>query len=956
MSSKISFGTWNIHGLFNKVLDDKTKNKDFVDAISNTDFMFLTETWNNIDLVTPEFETVNSKVTKPLTKAACRQSGGISLLFKSKFKNFVSITKNTENFLWSKISKEILNSDKDLYVCGTYIPPEKSKYFNLEIFEELENDIIHFSSNANVITLGDFNARTSKLEDFISNDGSNHINDTSEHSFSPPERQSFDLTSNNHGKKLIDICKSCDLRILNGRTLGDSLGRPTFHGTNGISVIDYVLCNQDLLQSIKHLVVNSPCYLSDHSQVTAWFDLYQASSLETNTNTLPQPQLEKLPFQYAWSDGSKDIFINQLKSNETQRKLDRFLENDYSNTKENMNQCVNDFQDIIFEACKKSIKIKKIKHRRLSNNVANKKWFDKECRIKRHHLRKLANQKHKDPNNVEIRHAYHTTLKEYKTTLETKKNKFHDDKLQELENATNDPSEFWKILKNSTDLDDINLNDTTKTPQPGEWLAHFQNLHSEHTLTGKQKETLEYLKNTEKIKDKFNELDEIITENELLNATKKLKYKKAAYSDKIKNEMIKSSIGSLSEGFLKVFNKILTSGRFPEVWCQGLISPIYKSGNLADPGNYRGICVSSCMGKLFCSILNTRLTDFATKKKLIHPSQIGFMPGNRTADHALTLKTLHDKYVKQSGNSKIYACFVDFKKAFDSVWHQGLYSKLLENQIGGSFYDLVKDMYSNTKCAIKLSNCRTPFFPYKKGVRQGCILSPLLFNIFINEIPKLFEKTQSDPFILPNGTTITSLLYADDLVILSRSKSGLQNCLNQLNEWCNKWLMEINTKKTKIMIFQKHNSKLRTDLQFHIGNNKIDTTKEYTYLGLKLVQNGKFKLAQQQLSEKALHALYKIRKKVVLHKLSPRTATKMFDSIISPILLYNSEIWGAYEKNDFDKWDNSATEKIHTRFCKLYLGVNRKATNIACRGELGKFPLFITIQKNIINYIKHILQ
>ena len=83
---------------------------------------------------------------------------------------------------------------------------------------------------------------------------------------------------------------------------------------------------------------------------------------------------------------------------------------------------------------------------------------------------------------------------------------------------------------------------------------------------------------------------------------------------------------------------------------------------------------------------------------------------------------------------------------------------------------------------------------------------------------------------------------------------------------------------------------------------------------------------------------------------------KIFDSIISPILLYNSEIWGAYEKNDYNKWENSQIEKVHLRFCKLYLGVNRKATNVTCRGELGKFPLLRTIKKNIINYFKHIYQ
>ena len=133
--------------------------------------------------------------------------------------------KNTKNFIWSKI------------------------YFDPEIFEEFEKDIIHFSSKANVTTLGDFNARTSKQEDFVSNEGNEYIPDTSENSFYLKERQNFDTSINNHGKKLIEICKTCDLRILNGRTLGDSLGQPTFHGKNGISTIDYIIPQIQIVQS-----------------------------------------------------------------------------------------------------------------------------------------------------------------------------------------------------------------------------------------------------------------------------------------------------------------------------------------------------------------------------------------------------------------------------------------------------------------------------------------------------------------------------------------------------------------------------------------------------------------------------------------------------------------------------------------------------------------------------------
>jgi hypothetical protein len=120
MSTGISFSTWNINGIFNSVLGDKTKNKDFIDFISKIDFIFITETWTNTCLNIPGFEAIVSETAKPVTNRACRKS--------SKFKKYVSIIKNTKKFFWSKISNEILNSDRDLYMCGTYIPHEKSKY------------------------------------------------------------------------------------------------------------------------------------------------------------------------------------------------------------------------------------------------------------------------------------------------------------------------------------------------------------------------------------------------------------------------------------------------------------------------------------------------------------------------------------------------------------------------------------------------------------------------------------------------------------------------------------------------------------------------------------------------------------------------------------------------------------------------------------------------------------
>lgn len=313
MHRNISFSTWNIHGVVHSVLGDKTKNEDFLNNISKLDFIFLTETWSNTDIGVPGFRTFVSDTPTPQTDKACRLSGGIALLYRAEYEKFVSVAKKSKNFLWCKISKEMLSTNIDLFVCGVYIPPEKSSYFDNEIFDELENDLASFSSKGNTMVLGDFNARTSKLEDFISKDGNNFIIDASENCLHPKNRQNCDNNINNHGKQLINICKNTDMRIINGRTKRDSLGRPTFHGINGISVVDYIICSQDTFQHINNFIVKPPTYLSDHSQIIAWFDI-QIITRNEQEHDSSKPPLHKLLLQFEWSELTSEKHLGPMKS------------------------------------------------------------------------------------------------------------------------------------------------------------------------------------------------------------------------------------------------------------------------------------------------------------------------------------------------------------------------------------------------------------------------------------------------------------------------------------------------------------------------------------------------------------------------------------------------------------------------------------------------------------------
>ena len=219
-----------------------------------------------------------------------------------------------------------------------------------------------------------------------------------------------------------------------------------------------------------------------------------------------------------------------------------------------------------------------------------------------------------------------------------------------------------------------------------------------------------------------------------------------------------------------------------------------------NPENYRPICVLSCICKVFCNLLNTRLTGSLNKNNVIHKAQIGFVENHRTSDHVFTLKSVIAKHVNTTSRGRIYGCFVDFKKSYDSVWHKGLFTKLENLNVNSVFINIIKDMYSKSLCAVTVMNSRTEFFSFKRGVRQGCSLSPILFNIYLNDLlTEVEDKRHSVQ--LGDEQYITCLAYADDILILSKSAIGLQRSLDILDRFCNTWNMKVDIEKTKCITF-----------------------------------------------------------------------------------------------------------------------------------------------------------
>ena len=160
-------------------------------------------------------------------------------------------------------------------------------------------------------------------------------------------------------------------------------------------------------------------------------------------------------------------------------------------------------------------------------------------------------------------------------------------------------------------------------------------------------------------------------------------------------------------------------------------------------------------------------------------------------------------------------------------------------------------MYSHSKCCVKDNYNRSEFFNYDKVVRQGCIVSPLLFNLYLNELLYILINNAKDPILLPDSSYLNCLLYADDLLLIYNSAEGLQQSLDRLSKYCQDWLLKINPSKTKVIIFQNKSRKSTiVKYNFTVNNEHIEIVKNYTYLGVNFSANGNFTNHKKNLKEK----------------------------------------------------------------------------------------------------------
>ena len=385
--------------------------------------------------------------------------------------------------------------------------------------------------------------------------------------------------------------------------------------------------------------------------------------------------------------------------------------------------------------------------------------------------------------------------------------------------------------------------------------------------------------------------------------------KKATGLDSIGPRLLKIAPNVLAPSITYIINRSIESGIFPCIWKNAKVNPIFKSGDKDNVNNYRPISILPTLPKIIEKWIEKNLMLYLDKYTLLHKNQSGFRK-NHSTESALILMT--DTWLKAINEGKLVgSAMIDFRKAFDLVDHQLLLKKLRIYKFSESTLLWFKSYLNNRTQQVVINNLNSTSGDVVCGVPQGSILGPILFLLFINDLPLSLQN-------LP----VSVDLYADDTTLYSIAldkcslETNLQNALNSVHIWCLENGMTINTDKTKLMLIasrQKRNSLIESDLNITFNDRELKNSNNEKILGVHVDQNLVWNSHFQYVCKKIASNLWLLSQiRIYLNEQHRRL---YYNAYIKPHIEYCCVVWGNSSNLNAYK-----IEKMQRRACKLILG------------------------------------
>lgn len=382
-----------------------------------------------------------------------------------------------------------------------------------------------------------------------------------------------------------------------------------------------------------------------------------------------------------------------------------------------------------------------------------------------------------------------------------------------------------------------------------------------------------------------------IDEKEVRLALKKLKNGKAVGVDDIAAEMLKGGGNAVIEWLLRLFNVCMNSGKVPLDWKSAIIVPIYKGkGEKKECKNFRGISLLSIPGKVYGRILIERVVQ--RTERLMGEEQCGFRKGRGCVDQIFALRNIMEKSLEV--NKELFVAFMDLEKAYDRVDWKALWEVLRTYGVGGSLLKAVQSFYCEGRASVRVNREKGRWFPVKVGLRQGCVMSPGLFNIFIDSVVK-----EVNARVLEKGTEmvdgqkckweVNQLLFADDTALVGDSEEKLQRLVTEFGMVCYNRKLKVNADKSKVMRVSRQND--QRELNIRMNGVNMESVEKYRYLGMDVAANGTLGEEINHRVNEAEKVIGAVRAVWKGRKISKEAKVGMFESIVVPTMLYGSETW-----------------------------------------------------------------
>ena len=479
-----------------------------------------------------------------------------------------------------------------------------------------------------------------------------------------------------------------------------------------------------------------------------------------------------------------------------------------------------------------------------------------------------------------------------------------------------------------------------------QWRQYFSDLYSSNGDENFDPVYFQYV--TERVRNlkrqSFSESDVVlVTELELNSTISQLSKGKACGNDSVENEHIMHSGHIFRETLMNLYNAMLRSSYIPVQMKVGIIITLHKGGSKRkdDPDSYRAITLTSCVLKLFERILLNRILS---TQRPFNPLQGGFQQGmGCTMTSLLLQESVH--YAKENG-SKLYICFLDAKKAFDKVWHDGLLLKLYERGIDLYIWKVIVSLHANLSSYVLFRGFKSGDLSVTKGTRQGGVISPYMFLCYIDDL--LNELTSCDKGLCIYGINVCCPTVADDMLLQALTIFGLICLINICVRYFHLWRLEHNALKCNVLVANETVAEYtRSNRRWTLGSEQMLETTEYKHLGIVCTK-------KMDMRGNAIEAASHIRRLFFglisscfsEHDLNPLTWKRIYETVILPKALYGCELWSNLSESTM-----TLLERSHRLCLKTIQNVNRYTKTSVALSLIGSTNLQCEIVKRKANFL-----